>query len=606
MGTNVTVDALTTLGTGSAITTLNTNFTTLADEFDKVIYKDGREELTGTLDANSQRIINVGDPVNDTDVARIKDIENHILTSLAGSIVVSTDGTFAANSDALVPTQKAVKTYVDGKVTKVTSRSALASTVNTFGLVMLHEGARSGMFRWDSSNLSAMVTLDTLQGIYVAPASDTSGASGAWVRVYSGAIDIRWFGAVSGTASGDQKPAIQCAINVAQSGEVLIPIGRWRIDSGLTYAAPVNLYGEGMAAGPGAVLNTNCSQIIANFSSGDMLKVTSLYSSIIRNIQFNTNVGTRSSGAAVHLDGDSLSSTGSNSIVDGCAFNGQYECIRKTRYVQVRIENCYFQAWATWAIVDTTTGGNEPGTGYIAHNYFRGDTNAGTTQSGCILTRAGYAWVHDNMILGGQVGVKVDVSEHDLGYPSFHDNSFEDQDVYCFCLTGSNSKTVSMLDVSNNEFSVIQTRANFVGCVQVDSGSYTIENADFEANVMRCNSGNANMRYFNFQNGNRMRVFNTTITHLSGNGLAVFVGGGSLASGEISYNSVNVVAGTMPKYSGLGVMRILDNEGVTFANLPSCANGSVLYCSDGTFANPVAGGGTGSWAKRLNSVWRGD
>lgn len=81
------------------------------------------------------------------------------------------------------------------------------------------------------------------------------------------------------TAAGDQKPAIQCAINVAQSGEVLIPIGRWRIDSGLTYAAPVNLYGEGMAAGPGDVLNTNCSQIIANFSSGDMLKVTSQYRS---------------------------------------------------------------------------------------------------------------------------------------------------------------------------------------------------------------------------------------------------------------------------------------------------------------------------------------
>jgi len=45
---------------------------------------------------------------------------------------------------------------------------------------------------------------------------------------------------------------------------------------------------------------------------------------------------------------------------------------------------------------------------------------------------------------------------------------------------------------------------------------------------------------------------------------------------------------------------------VTVAQLPTCADGSVLYCSDGTIANPVAGGGTGCIAKRLNGVWVGN
>jgi hypothetical protein len=45
---------------------------------------------------------------------------------------------------------------------------------------------------------------------------------------------------------------------------------------------------------------------------------------------------------------------------------------------------------------------------------------------------------------------------------------------------------------------------------------------------------------------------------------------------------------------------------ITFANLGAPANGSMIYCPDGTIANPVAGGGTGCLAKRLNGVWVGD
>jgi hypothetical protein len=45
------------------------------------------------------------------------------------------------------------------------------------------------------------------------------------------------------------------------------------------------------------------------------------------------------------------------------------------------------------------------------------------------------------------------------------------------------------------------------------------------------------------------------------------------------------------------------HEAVTFANLGTPSNGTVLYCSDCTIANPCAGAGTGAIAKRLNGVW---
>ena len=39
------------------------------------------------------------------------------------------------------------------------------------------------------------------------------------------------------------------------------------------------------------------------------------------------------------------------------------------------------------------------------------------------------------------------------------------------------------------------------------------------------------------------------------------------------------------------------------ASLGAATNGSMIYCSDCTIANPCAGGGTGAIAKRLNGAW---
>lgn len=79
----------------------------------------------------------------------------------------------------------------------VTSIAALQALATSTGTVYLSALGRSGTFAWNAANLSAFVTADTQKGIYVPPASAPTGASGAWVRQYSGAAkDLIWFNAI--------------------------------------------------------------------------------------------------------------------------------------------------------------------------------------------------------------------------------------------------------------------------------------------------------------------------------------------------------------------------------------------------------------------------
>lgn len=60
---------------GSSFTTsLNDSLTKIANEFDKVLYQDGSESLNGTLNANSNHIVNLPAPAGPTEPLRLADI----------------------------------------------------------------------------------------------------------------------------------------------------------------------------------------------------------------------------------------------------------------------------------------------------------------------------------------------------------------------------------------------------------------------------------------------------------------------------------------------------------------------------------------------------
>lgn len=67
-------------------------------------------------------------------------------------------------------------------IKSVTSKAALAALPSSVGSIYLNTTRSFGLFDWVAGNQSAEVTLDPQQGVYIAPTSDPTGASGAWVR----------------------------------------------------------------------------------------------------------------------------------------------------------------------------------------------------------------------------------------------------------------------------------------------------------------------------------------------------------------------------------------------------------------------------------------
>lgn len=76
MGERVIVNPVTLPENSSFSPEINTALQKLANEFDKVLYKDGTEELSGHLNANSKRITNLPPPVTDSEPLRKGDIGN--------------------------------------------------------------------------------------------------------------------------------------------------------------------------------------------------------------------------------------------------------------------------------------------------------------------------------------------------------------------------------------------------------------------------------------------------------------------------------------------------------------------------------------------------
>lgn len=66
----------------------------------------------------------------------------------------------------------------------------------------LTEPGREGKFIFSTANLSAQVTADTLQGIYIAKAGG-NGSTGAWVRTFDGPVKPEWFGALGNGTTDD-------------------------------------------------------------------------------------------------------------------------------------------------------------------------------------------------------------------------------------------------------------------------------------------------------------------------------------------------------------------------------------------------------------------
>ncbi len=108
-------------------------------------------------------------------------------------------------------------------------------------VVYLSQDGRAGHFKWSSANHAADVTADTQSGIYVAPNSDLTGASGAWVRQYDGAVNVKWFGA-AGDGIVDDTVAIQAAVDYGV--KVFLPNGDYVVSRSIYVKNSTYITGE--------------------------------------------------------------------------------------------------------------------------------------------------------------------------------------------------------------------------------------------------------------------------------------------------------------------------------------------------------------------------
>lgn len=194
MGDKVTVDNLTVLENSSTINTINNNFDELADEFDNVLYRDGSTDMSGTINMNSNRIINLEDAINPGDAVTFGQVTNGLTI-----------------------------TYSPGEV--VPTRFLMASIVSPSSgdIVLLNEEGRLGIFKFDNSDLSAEVTADPYEGIYVAPNTE-DGSDGAWVRqrINTNVFRASWYGIRSSNSEANNTDIADSILDTNLPGCILL------------------------------------------------------------------------------------------------------------------------------------------------------------------------------------------------------------------------------------------------------------------------------------------------------------------------------------------------------------------------------------------------
>lgn len=425
-------------------------------------------------------------------------------------------------------------------------------------------------------------------------------------------IDIRMVGARNDLAF-NSAPAIQIAVDFAQTAgaEVKIPIGQFRIDATINVTKPIRIFGLGHGAGPGSMTNSNCSQITANFASGDMINVACLHGVTIELIQFNTNVGLRTGGAGVHIDGETISSVkynNANSIIRRCAFNQMFIGVKHTDTSEGELSDSYFHAWSRSAFQNGSTGA-EVGPGDITGNYFFGQTTSAATQEACLEFHSGYFRLQYNLILGAKLGVWVEIDQIASGNPSIKNNTIEEQaigSVYVRNNSGAGvgvEKLAAMLQIVGNEFSNVTNTANFQAHITVVAGAASwITSIQIIGNVFKSTLLSGDY-YIICNTGAGVQIVNNSVV-ADGAGTPIFVIVGAQATDVfIGHNSLT---GTFSaKYSLTANCTLHDLQGIAFADLPSaCANGSMVRVTNGTpGTSPLTGGGGGAVALRQASGW---
>lgn len=130
----VTVTTITNLQNEvTAVAAINANFNALKNAMDLALFRDGQtpNTVTATVDMNSNRIINLPLPVQNTEPARLVDIGNAPVSAAAASASATAAATSATNAAASAATASTQASGASGSATAAATSATNAATSAT-------------------------------------------------------------------------------------------------------------------------------------------------------------------------------------------------------------------------------------------------------------------------------------------------------------------------------------------------------------------------------------------------------------------------------------------------------------------------------------------
>lgn len=621
----------------SAQTLLNSNNAAIEAAFENTISRDGTEpnQMEADFDMDSNRILNVGDPEAELDAVNLRSVRplvEQFAAEIAETIVFSSEivdtfETVVPLEDQFLLSESPVLlnntwVFVDG----VYQRPGVDYTLSGVDLRTLEffTGLPAGVVvsaRYgralptgltDAANISytppstgVLGPLKTFLDDLWTATTDKGAALLRFIQNGVGAIarnvmeklaeevsvtdfmtsaekaDIRLV-----TPLLDHTAAIQAALDSFITdgyGRLRFPKGRYNVSAELLVSFNGEIFGDGVATT--FIRATTADINIFNIEYSGYIN--------IHDIEFGATV-TKTLGAAVKVDGLGGSS-GQQTRIHHCKIMDQFYGIDMNNAGYWTISENYIGESVQAGIRVDNTQNYDAGDNLILANVIQKTLlTAGT--AGILHVASGGTKVIGNKILGHDRGYALTPR---VGALSIIDtqlvgNSIEDGNTGIYISTPVAGTVVGQMTIVGNQMS---NKTNGIVLFGAMAG------ITVGLNQIAANFVNHVSIYIDALNGNPANIV-VANNQISGNSSAGSIGifGGFLP--HISMHG-NDFSGVVSPYSNIGAARITDAD-FTFANLPAAENGSIVYCSDGTIANPVAGGGTGCIAKRINSVWVGN
>jgi hypothetical protein len=489
---------------------------------------------------------------------------------------------------------RSVATYA--ALTALTTATGLSdnSTYFTYARATEEDGG-AGFWRYDSAS-TATANGGTILAI-------DGGGAGRFFRLDDKqALGGFAFGMLGDGGTNDA-PELQAMIDAAAGRPTELGIGAFSLNAGTTHTTPIVLRGINAGPGPGAAaqFHTYDTELLNNYGNDYAVDVTTIYGGLIEQIKFNTQPASRpmSAGGAIAIKGptspDNVTVAGWK--IRDIACTHQYDGVYFLMPSYPEVSGAYFDSIVNAAAVYETLSTDEGAGGWFRDSYVFGES--GKLTGAGVLTRVGYIHIDDDMIIGEAYGVDISVRDYPAGSIRVVNTNLENQGIAAVRARTVDGEDGSMFIWHGNEISnIVYADNDYIADFLIESyGSVWLDTVSIVNNVHRNLWTNATASYYDIRSGTNVLLANNVITHVSGSnaGVKVVKIGAQVTNAYVTGFVFDQSLHTTP-YDLTAEATLFDiNNGLTYGQLPVCANGSVAVAAD-------LGGGA-DVLKRIASSW---